>query len=268
MGLGNVWAAFCFEWRQALTLPRIVWWIGLASFPVLIVSLVRLAPGQPPPFEAWAVLLFALAPMLVSMLGTFLWATPAVSMELEQRSWNYLATRPNGSTAVILGKYFTAVTWALPAALTGLAIAVAVLQVDDIAGGAAESKWTLGVNIALLTCLSCPAYAAVFLMIGALFPHRSMVIAVAYTLIFEFIISFIPAMINTLTVQYRVRALFIEWVHVPIGDRKDFGAMVLAGNSPAWLHVTLLIAYTILLIIASIMIIRNSEFSSADEAKI
>ena len=40
-------------------------------------------PGQPPPFEAWAVLLFALAPMLVSMLGTFLWATPAVSMELE-----------------------------------------------------------------------------------------------------------------------------------------------------------------------------------------
>lgn len=300
MGLGNVWAVFCFEWKRALTVPRVLWWIVLTLFPVLIVSLVRFAPGQPPPREAWAVLLFALVPMLVSMLGTFLWATPAVSMELEQQSWNYLATRPNGSTAVILGKYLTAVTWALPAALVGLVIAVAIWSADDMASAPMhekaaiaakasnqvgvdseaerqmaeaararlKAKWLVGARIALLTCLSCPAYAAVYLVIGVLFPRRSMVFAVAYTLIFEFIISFVPAMINTLTVQYRLRALLIDWVHIPIGDRQQFGAMVLAGNSPAWLHVTLLIAYTLALLLAAVVIVRLSEFSTADEAKI
>jgi ABC-type transport system involved in multi-copper enzyme maturation permease subunit len=260
MGLGNVWAVFCFEWRRALTIPRIAWWIVLTMFPPAMVALVRLAPGNPPPREAWAVLLFALVPMLVSMLGTFLWATPAVSTELERRSWIYLATRPNGSTAVILGKYLTAVTWALPAALCGLTIALALAEVDD--------KWMIGINIALLTCLSCPAYAAVYLLIGALFPRRAMVFAVAYTLIFEFIISFVPAMINTLTVQFRVRALLIDWVHIPIGDRRDFGAMILAGNSPAWLHVTVLIVSTLALLLAAVVVIRSSEFSTAEEAKL
>ena len=143
---------------------------------------------------------------------------------------------------------------------------MAVLQVDDIAGGAAESKWTLGVNIALLTCLSCPAYAAVFLMIGALFPHRSMAHRRGLHADFRIYHQLHTGDDQHVTVQYRVRRCSIEWVHVPIGDRKDFGAMVLAGNSPAWLHVTLLIAYTIFLIIASIVIIRNSEFSSADES--
>jgi hypothetical protein len=43
-------------------------------------------------------------------LRTMLRATPAVSVELERRSWVYLAVRPNGSTAVLIGKYLAAVT--------------------------------------------------------------------------------------------------------------------------------------------------------------
>ena len=58
--------------------------------------------------------------------GTFLWATPAISAELERRSWVYLAVRPNGGTAVLLGKYLAAVSWVLTAALVGLAIALAI----------------------------------------------------------------------------------------------------------------------------------------------
>lgn len=258
MELGNVWAVFCFEWRRALTIPRIIWWLALTSFPVLIVALLRLTPGTPPPREAWAVLFFALVPMLVTMLGTFLWATPAVSTELERHSWSFLATRPNGNTATILGKYLVAVTWALPAALGGLAIAVAIAQLEE--------KWTLGANVALLTCLSCPAYAAVYLLIGSIFPRRPMVSAVAYTLIFEFVISFVPAMINTLTVQFRLRALFVDWMEFPIGGRSGFAAMALVGDSPAWLHVTLLIVYAFVTLLAAVLVVRAKEFSAADEA--
>jgi ABC-type transport system involved in multi-copper enzyme maturation permease subunit len=259
MGLGNVAAVFLFEWKRSLTAARIAWWVVLTVFPVLIVTLVRSVAIEPLPREPWILLLFALTPMVVSMLGTFLWATPAVSAELEGRSWVYLATRPGGNTAVLLGKYLAAVTWVLPAALLGLAMAVALVPLDD--------AWQIGLIIARITCLSCPAYAAVYLLIGALFPKRAMALAVAYTLLFEFVISMIPAMINTLTVQVRSRTLLIEWTDVSLGEVRD-GPMAVLGEPPAWRHVLILVAYTATLLIVAIVRVRQSEYSAAEAADV
>ncbi len=258
MQLGNVGAVFFFEWRRSLTAPRIAWWLILTCFPACIVGLIRLVPGETPPREAWAVVFFALFPMLVSMLGTFLWATPAISAELERRSWVYLAVRPNGGTAVLLGKYLAAVSWVLAAAVVGLAIALAVSPTDD---------WRrIGVAIVRLVFLSCPAYAAVYLLLGTLFPKRSMAIAVAYTLVFELIISLVPAMINQFTVQYRLRALLVNWADVSIGDQRGFVAMALTGDAPAWHHVLILTVYTLFLLAVSVGVLRASEFSSEEES--
>jgi len=257
MQLGNVGAVFLFEWRRSLTAPRIAWWLILTCFPACIVGLIRLVPDEPPR-EAWALVFFALFPMLVSMLGTFLWATPAISAELERRSWVYLAVRPNGGTAVLLGKYLAAVSWVLTAAVVGLAIALAISPTDD---------WRrIGVTIVSLVFLSCPAYAAVYLLLGTLFPKRSMAIAVAYTMVFELIISLVPAMINKFTVQYRLRALVVDWADVSIGDQREFVAMALIGDAPAWHHVLVLTVYTLFLLVVSVGVLRASEFSSEEES--
>ncbi len=257
MQLGNVGAVFLFEWRRSLTAPRIAWWLILTCFPACIVGLIRLVPGEPPR-EAWALVFFALFPMLVSMLGTFLWATPAISAELERRSWVYLAVRPNGGTAVLLGKYLAAVSWVLAAALVGLAIALAISPTDD---------WRrIGATIVRLVFLSCPAYAAVYLLLGTLFPKRSMAIAVAYTMVFELIISLVPAMINKFTVQYRLHALVVDWADVSIRDQSGFVAMALIGDAPAWHHVLVLTVYTLFLLVVSVGVLRASEFSSEEES--
>ena len=71
-----------------------MWWAVLALFPVLIVTLIRINPVDAPRNQGWTIILFMLVPMLVSMLGTFLWTTPAVATELERKSWVYLAVRP------------------------------------------------------------------------------------------------------------------------------------------------------------------------------
>ena len=258
MLLGNVGAVFLFEWRRSLTAPRIAWWLILTCFPAFIVGLIRLVPGESPPREAWVIFFFALFPMLVSMLGTFLWATPAISAELERRSWVYLAVRPNGGTAVLLGKYLAAVSWVLAAALIGLALALAISPTDDwlrIAGA-----------IVRLVFLSCPAYAAVYLLLGTLYPKRSMAIAVVYTMVFELIISFVPAMINQFTVQYRLRALLMDWADMPIGDSPGFVAMALTGDAPAWHHVLVLTIYSLCLLVVAVCVLRASEFSSAEES--
>lgn len=260
--IGNVGAVFLFEWKRALTLPRMAWWAVLAVFPVFIVGLIRFTAYQPPPREFWAGLLYGLIPMLVSMLGTLLWATPAISAELERRSWVYLAVRPNGGTAVLLGKYLAAVTWVIPPALLGLTIAVPLADSGD--------GWRLWWTMFRLVCLSCPAYGAIYLLLGTLLPRRALVLAVAYTLVFEFIIRVVPAVINKLSVQFRLQALLLEWC-----DLKDFGPgrrptvmLALIGDVPAWQHVSILLLLPPVLLAISIAILRWSEFSASAESDV
>ncbi len=260
MGLGNVGAVFLFEWRRALTVPRLLWWAVMAFFPVFIVTLVRFSPHPPPSREPWIIFLFGLIPMLISMLGTFLWTTPAVSAELERKSWIYLAVRPRGTTAVVLGKYCAAVTWVLPAAFVGLTISALIVPLDE--------TWRIWWTMARLVLLSCPAYAAIYLVLGVLFPKRSMVIAVAYTLLFELLVSFIPALVNSLTVQYRLRSLLVDWAKIPLGRGDQLPAIALVSSAPASFQVVVLLIYTLGLLVAAIALVRCCEFSAAAESDV
>jgi ABC-type transport system involved in multi-copper enzyme maturation permease subunit len=196
--------------------------------------------------------------MLVSMLGTLIWTAPAISAELERRSWVYLAVRPNGGAAVLLGKYLASVTWAIPPALIGLTVAIPLSGADD--------GWSLWWAMARLICLSCPAYAAVYLLLGTVMPRRAMVLSVAYTLIFELIISFVPAVINELTVQYRLRGLLLAWCDLPALEARPTGALALVGDAPASRHILILLLLTPALLAASLAILRFREFTSSAES--
>jgi hypothetical protein len=99
-------------------------------------------------------------------------------------------------------------------------------------------------------------------------PRRAMVLAVAYTLIFELVISFIPAVINKLTVQYRLRALLVEWCDLPIPGARDSGALALIGDAPPWQHVVILMFLTPALLALSIIVLRWREFSAAAESDV
>lgn len=257
---GNVAAVFLFEWRRALTLPRMAWWALLAAFPAFIIALIRFTALSSPPRDLWAGTLYALVPMLVSMLGTLLWATPAVSSELERRSWVYLAVRPHGGVAVLLGKYLGAVTWVVSTALVGLTMAVLIADSDD--------GWRLWWTMARLACLACPAYGAVYLLIGTVLPRRAMVLAVAYTLIFELVVGLIPAVVNKLTVQYRLRALLVEWCDLEIPGGRQSGALALIGDAPPWQHIVILMFLTAGLLFAATLVLRWSEFASSAETDV
>ena len=92
-----------------------------------------------------------------------------------------------------------------------------------------------------------------------------MVIAVAYTLIFELGVSWVPAIINKLTVQYRLRALLVDWAGIEIGDTAEGFATIrsLLGDAPAWWHVSILTAYALACVAAAVLLVRTREYGIA-----
>jgi hypothetical protein len=95
-----------------------------------------------------------------------------------------------------------------------------------------------------------------------------MVVAVAYMLIFELLISFVPAIINKMTVQYRLRSLAAEWCDISFTSSTGSSttAIWLIGNEPAWQHIAVLFALTVTLLVSAVLILRASEFSSSAES--
>lgn len=219
---------------------------------------------QPPSekFVGWAGTYFALIPTMVAMMGVFLWATPAISGELERRSWIYLATRPNAAGSVLIGKYLVGVAWGGSAAL--VSAAVCSFLADTPEGFVAMFR-----PLALLVILGVPAYGAVYTLIGAIMPQRAMVIAFVYTVAFEIFISTAPALINKAAVQHHLRALWVRWFR--LDQVADDANQVISGlglsEGSTFGHVFGLALITLFGLTAALFVLRWKELSSADESE-
>ncbi|MCH2203389.1 MAG: hypothetical protein MK102_15575 [Fuerstiella sp.] len=254
-----------FEFSRIITAGRITWWFVLAVFPILIAGLIRLFPladagEQFDSHQVWSVAIYLLVPCITCAMGVLLSAGPVIGTELEQRSWVYIATRPNGIFWLLLGKYLVAVAWSSTAAIAGLTIAVMFTGQDTVV-----RMW---VATAALCVLSSMSYASVFLLVGAIAPRRAMLFCVVWTVGVEGFISFIPAIINRMTIQYRLRALFVDWVQP--GDEiqnNPLFAMSLAEGS-WYFQILWLFALTSIFMTAAQVIAQKREFTGATESDV
>jgi ABC-type transport system involved in multi-copper enzyme maturation permease subunit len=171
-----------------------------------------------------------------------------------------MATRPNGIFWLLAGKYLVAVTWGFSASMAGILIAVPVSGID--------SMFSVWLSLSGLCLLSSVSYAAVYLLIGVSFPQRAMVFCVAYTAAVEVAVSFIPAVINRITVQYRLRSLFLSWLQpeLNIDDFSFFDAI--AGGESAITEILWLLTLTALFFAAAIAIALRREFTAAAESDV
>lgn len=257
----RILAVLRFEGKRSLTVLRMIWWTLLAIFPALLLGLIRLNVGLPPSPEPAEVAVYVLCPGVVCMLGVFMWATPWLSSELEGRSWVYLAVRPEGSVSVMLGKYLLAVLWTLPAGLIATTLSCLII---------AESETFRLMRVQWqLVILSCIAYSAVFVLIGVLFPKRAMVIGVFYAIVFEVVLASVPAAVNLLTVQYRLRCLFVRWLEWD--ERSAAGGPLfqayLGEESAVW-HVGVLLTMTAGLLALAAFVLRWKEFTAEAESDV
>lgn len=247
---------FLFEWSRSWTISRFACWCVLALFPPAMVGILAWNNLSLPGETGWALMLYVMCPSVISMLGLLLWATPAIHSELESKTWIYIAVRPSGKNSVLIGKYLTAVAWSASAAWSGLTLSVGIIA---IAGEHSEPLRLWLVN-SILIVLACLGYGALYCLLGVLFKRRAMAIAVAYTLIIEFLVSRVPALINRFTVQHRVQNLWHNWMDLQFDQRETFT------NAPNWEHILVLFVYSVIMLAASSLFLGNREQITADES--
>ena len=119
-----------------------------------------------------------------------------------------------------------------------------------------------------LSVLSAVAYAALFLMIGAVFPKRAMVFSVAYIALVEIVLSLIPAVINRVTFQYRLRSLMINWAD-PVGqdqmqDNMFFKYVFADGGNTE--QVAWMVGLASLFLLVALIVAQKREFTAAAES--
>ncbi|MGQ9575469.1 MAG: ABC transporter permease [Thermoguttaceae bacterium] len=253
--LRTVLVVLAFECRRAVALPRLLIMAALVLFPATLAAVVRYGGGDWDRKEIWTLMMFILVPEVVCLLGLLLWATPVIQAELEGKTWPYLATRPCGKVPILLGKYLTAVFWTAGTAWLGLLASLgAVIPDRDLGRGL--------LVLAALVGLSCLAYGALFALLGVLFLRRGMIVAVAYTFVFEFLVSWIPAVVNQFTVQYHLRNLLVKWMLLDSAP-EDVRQMV--STAPCWQHVLILLGMTAALLTAASLVLRQRQLITAPE---
>ncbi|MFP6576968.1 MAG: hypothetical protein VB912_17540, partial [Pirellulaceae bacterium] len=160
-----------------------------------------------------------------------------------------------GKSAVLMGKYLAAAIRTMLGTLAALLLSLLIARPV----GGLQVFLVLG----FIIVISSFSYAAVFVFLGAMFPKRAMVLAVGYCLVIELLVSFVPAMINQLSIQFRLRSILLtlmDFLEVNGTWQPPRGFEDMLGNSSVMLHVgVLLILNVVLLVVANQLVCRREQ---------
>lgn len=173
---------------------------------------IRIRPLGQVPRLPWLIIcsiyLFLLYPQTVCLLLALFYGSSLLGSELDNKTLTYLCTRPIARWRWILGKYLAIVAALIPPTLISLSASYYLL-------GAPESPaLLLGLGAGAVGGLL--AYNAIFVLLGFVAPRRAMVLALIYGVVFEFLMSFVPALVNNFTITYYLRSLVVDAVDLEI----------------------------------------------------
>jgi ABC-type transport system involved in multi-copper enzyme maturation permease subunit len=181
-------------------------WILLAflSLPIFLVGSILLAGGlrgvQEEAAEQIAVVvLYVLYPQTLCILAALLYGASLLAGEIEDKTLVYLFTRALPRWKVLVGKYLA--TSVALSVLTSLSMTLCFVVFD--------APFGLRVWLALFVAITgaCFTYTAIFSLLGLLVPQRAIPVGILYGVVFELLLSSVPAVINELTTSYYLRSL-------------------------------------------------------------
>ena len=263
-------ATCMFELRRSMSAQRVSVTAGLALFPPAMLALlifgakVSNADGGALMVDS-AQFLAVFLTALVLLLGLLLWATPNVYSELEGKSWLFIASRPHGRSSVFLGKFMASVLVSLTICFVAVSLCVLVIKRNN----ETIEPIHLWLSMNFVYLLATLIYAAVFSLIGVVFVKRAMVVGAGFLIGFDVFLASLPgALINRFTVRHHLQEIGIAtmgWFFpAPAGSEKEY-RFIYGQEWATWIHVTLILVATILLLIAGAKVISSREYVTSDQ---
>ncbi|MFM7136210.1 MAG: hypothetical protein ACKO1M_03945 [Planctomycetota bacterium] len=255
----SVWrgilAVAAFQLRRLLAPQRVMLAALGAAFPAAVMLAVRRIAGDIER-DFVVVLLYALVPEALCMLGLLVTMCPVVADELERGTWQHVAVRPGGRRSLLVGTFLAAVIWTAGVALFALALTL-------VAAGLPGSG-RLAVVFAALVVVSCVGRAALFALPAVIVPKRALVASVVAALVVEYLAGFLPAVVNQFTVSLRLRSLLVHWMGWERALPTEL--QLLVDTQPAWIQIMAVIALASVMLLAAGVILARRQFPPAEEA--
>lgn len=254
-GVGVLAALFVLTLRQQVRGRRLVALTLLFLLPAVMAAVANLASQFPPPIATLQfALLFTLIPSALAPLAALLYGAGMIQDEVEEQTLTYLLLRPVPRWALYVTKL--SATILLTTALSTLftAVTFAVIAITATAPGgpvlapAAKAAGLIGLTQA--------GYCALFGLLGLLV-RRSLVVGVAYLVLFEGLLGSFDTLARRFTLAYYFRVLALRWLE-PVGGRT--WSIDLARAPEARTCVLILLGATVVLAILAATVFTIREF--------
>ena len=251
----SIGAVAGFQLRRLFTWQRLLMAALGVAFPAAVMLAVRRAADGGLDRDLAVLMLYALIPEAVCMLGLLVTMCPAVADELERGTWVHVAVRPGGRRALLFGSYLAAVAWTGSIAVLATVVAVLVARVPD--------PLQPCIVLAALVLLSVLGRAALFALPAVIMPKRALVASVGVAIVVEYLAGLIPAVVNQATVSLRLRSLLVLWM----GWRQKLPveAQMLVDLQPAWVQLAAIALLATLLLAAAAVILEFRQFPPSEE---
>ncbi len=295
--LSSSLAIFRYEFKKSFSLGPTFLWLCVIAFPTLLQLLIdQVGSGIPAEFSG--VLLVGTIPGAVCLLTILSTMSPYLNAELEGNTWPYIAVRPFGRTAMMLGKYLVSVTRSIMAGFLAIALVFPSTSLNEInrdvplpitmvasqsAAETNQAEWTeengtdaatieiehddpypLWLALAILVVLSSLCYSTLFCLLGTIMYKKPMILSIIYTLVVEGVISMLPAVVNAFTINFYLRSIFLRLMG---GELSELPSTLSFLNDPNmisqmstfWDLISLTILSVIFIVIANALL-RNREY--------
>jgi ABC-2 type transport system permease protein len=212
--LGPLGVLFVLTLRQHARGRKLLVLALLFALPSALAAAVSLAARRPPPPAALEfAFVFNLIPHALAPLTALLYAAGLIRDEVEEQTLTYLLLRPLPRWALYGVKLAATllVTCLLTGVFTIAAFAViAATAREPLAGGAVGRALTTAGALALAQVGYCALFGAMGLL-----TRRSLLVGVAYIILFEGVLASLDTVVRRLTVMYYFRVLILRWLTPP-----------------------------------------------------
>lgn len=176
----------------------------LAFLLVLPVGLMAWIVSQETQFKQEETAFFAyylLYPQVLCILLCALYGTALMQREVQDKTLTYIITTPVPRYVTIFGKYIGIV-------VSMSAMTCASFLISFFIGYPSGTlRFVLGFCSGIF--FSIAMYTAIFCLFGFMFPRRALTISIVFSVV-EFIISFVPAVVNKLLPAFYVRSFLFD----------------------------------------------------------